>query len=102
MYDLLNEIEDPAQVLCDKYDIPSWSEYKSGVYLKASEMTPLQHMARSYTYILSIMGDTPRYVVIGKPLIELYVKLGEPIPEKFEEALITYDVTMPFYCAVVV
>ena len=98
MFQLLNEIEDPTQADCDKYGIYSWSQYKTGMRLE--NPSPLQRLAQAYYFCVSMLSRTPRAIVLGRPLIEEYVKLGEPIPETFEEAEITYNLESPFYTTI--
>lgn len=89
---------DKPRELATKYGVTTWEDYKAGK--RVEDPTPLQRIAMLYVHMLGMLGDTPRYIVLGEPIIRLYVTAGEVIPATFEEAKITYNLNSPFYCTV--
>lgn len=99
-FELLSEAPeaDKPRELATKYGVTTWQDYKAGK--RVEDPTTLQRIATIYVHMLSMTGDTPRYVILGEPMIKLYVTAGEIIPATFEEAKITYNLNQPFYCTV--
>lgn len=86
------EAENPLRT---KYGVESWQSYKNGSRTSYPG-EPIREIAQSLVYISEMLHRTPRYIVLGRPLLEKFVALKIEIPKELENIPITYDLSQPF------
>lgn len=108
----LHEAPPPNQGLCEKYDVPSYDDYKAwartegrqnyeaykrgerrtiGTYPEMQNASPLQKLAFSIVCCIAITNKKPSYLVLNSEIILEFVAQDIEVPYTFEEVPIVYD-----------
>lgn len=95
--ELMIDVKGPGEELCEKYNIPTYEEYKrkcktsDDILWKLQQLSPKKQLIKTVAWCMSIHGQPPRYLVINiEGARKLLEELGE-IPAEIEGVPLTYN-----------
>lgn len=83
--------------LAEKYNVPTYEDYKRLGYDNFPDLNPIQRLAFTYIYFLHCIKSHPRMFILNHDFVkELYVFQDGKMPSNFEGVPFAHDESQPF------
>jgi hypothetical protein len=102
MYELMHEADTPENRIAEKYDVPTFDQYKTSKSAQENKLvslskeqnwTPMQELAFTLVYAIHCGGDKPRYIIINRQAaMNLLNQLGD-VPKEIEDVPLAFNET---------
>lgn len=92
MYELMHEARTPEHEIAERYDVPTFEDYKFDSSL-ASDFTAIQKLAFTVVYFIHCTGEKQRYIIINRQMaLDLLEETGD-VPKEFEGIPLAFNET---------